>query len=270
MKSLDNEFFQNMVKSAQYYHSLNATQFDLDIAGIPNETDIAGQIALVDRAISEHVDAIILAPADSTALVPVVRKAIDAGIDVVNIDNRLDQAALRKAHLKVVYVGPDNREAARQVGEMVAGRLAKGDAVAIIEGVPTAFNGAERTAGLRQAMTQVGIRVVDSRPGLWETAPAEAAATAILKAHPEVKALLCDNDDMALGALTAIHKAGLDGKVLVSGFDNIPSIQPYMRNHAVIATVDQFGDQVAVYGIKRALSDVTGFQQTPVNIVQGN
>jgi ribose transport system substrate-binding protein len=75
---------------------------------------------------------------------------------------------------------------------------------------------------------------------------------------------------MALGALAALRKAGLTGKVLVSGFDNIGGVQPYLRSHELTVTADQFGDQMGVNGIKRALADVTGFQQTTINVVQGN
>jgi ribose transport system substrate-binding protein len=270
MKSLDNEFFKDMKKSALYYHVLNSRRFDLIVSGIPNETDSAAQILLVKAAIADHVDAIVLAPVDSLTLIPVVKQATDAGIDVVNIDDSLDRPKLNALGVKVTYVGPDNRDAGRQVGAVVAAKLKKGDPVAIVEGLPTAYNGKQRVLGFDDALAEAGMRIVASRPGMWLTGTATTVAAGILKDHPEVKAILCANDSMAIGVLAALRQAGLQGKILVSGFDNIHDIQPYLRDHEVVATADQYGDQEAVNGIRRALSEVGQFQETEVTVVQSN
>ena len=65
--------------------------------------------------IASGVQALVIAPADSRALVPVVKRAQQAGIVVVNIDNKLDAETLTRAGLTVPFVGPDNREGARLV-----------------------------------------------------------------------------------------------------------------------------------------------------------
>src|SRR5262245_50987648 len=82
MKSLANEFFLTMENGAKEYQRHNASKFDLITNGINNETDTHAQIKIVEQMINSKVDAIVLAPADSKALVPVVKKAIDAGIIV--------------------------------------------------------------------------------------------------------------------------------------------------------------------------------------------
>ena len=133
MKSLSNEFFGTMAEGAMAYHAQHDDAYDLTVDGIKNETDLAGQIALVERMMAKHVDAIVIAPADSKALVPVLRRAIGEGVAVVNIDNRLDPQTLQMAQIKIPYVGPDNRAGAAAVGRVVAARLSKGDEVAIIE-----------------------------------------------------------------------------------------------------------------------------------------
>src|ERR1700744_5472873 len=95
MKSLANEFFLTMENGAKDYQKHNPGQFDLITNGIKDETDTENQIRIVEQMIVSKVDAIVLAPADSKALVPVVKKAVDAGIIVVNIDNRLDPGVLK-------------------------------------------------------------------------------------------------------------------------------------------------------------------------------
>jgi ribose transport system substrate-binding protein len=94
MKSLANEFFQTMEKGARDYQAEHASEFDLISNGIKNETDVGAQINLVNQMIAQRVDAIILAPADSKALIPVAKKAQQAGILVINIDNKFDASTL--------------------------------------------------------------------------------------------------------------------------------------------------------------------------------
>src|SRR3974377_1337463 len=75
MKSLANEFFQTMEKGGRDYQAKNSDKFDLISNGIKNETDVSKQIDLVEQMIDEKVDAIVIAPADSKALIPVCKKA---------------------------------------------------------------------------------------------------------------------------------------------------------------------------------------------------
>ena len=109
-----------------------------------------------------------LAPADSKALVPVVKTAIDKGIIVVNIDNPLDADALKEKNITVPFVGPDNRAGAKLVGDHLAKTLKAGDKVGIIEGVSTTFNAQQRTLGYQYAMKAANITVVGVQSGNWE------------------------------------------------------------------------------------------------------
>ena len=121
--------------------------------GIKDETDTSAQIRIVEQMIVAKVDALVIAPADSKALVPVIKKASDAGIKVVNIDNRLDPEVVKSKGLDVPFVGPDNRKGARLVGEYLAqNKLKAGDEVGIIEGVSTTTNAQQRTAGFKDCL----------------------------------------------------------------------------------------------------------------------
>lgn len=208
--------------------------------------------------IARPVQAIVIAPADSKALVTVLKRAKEAGILVVNIDNKLDAQTLKQADLNVPFVGPDNRAGARKVGEAIARRLKPGDQVGIIEGIPTAFNGQQRRLGFEDAMKAASIETVSTQSGNWEMDMANTVATAMLSEHPELKAILCANDSMALGAVAAVQAAGRNGKVLIAGFDNIKAIRPMLADGRVTATADQHADQLAVFGIEAALKILKG------------
>ena len=272
MKSLANEFFQNMVAGAKQHQTTHAADYELIANGIKNETDLAEQVSLVEQMVSQGVQALVIAPADSRALVPALKRAQDAGVLIINIDNKLDADTLAKAGLSVPFVGPDNRAGARKVGDAAAAKLKAGDEVGIIEGVITAFNGQQRRLGLEDAAKAAGLKIVAVQSGEWEMEKANAVASALLTAHPQIKALLCANDSMALGAVAAVQAAGRTGQVLVTGFDNIAAIRPMLADGRVLATADQHGGDLAVFGIEAALRRLkTGSapedQTTPVDLV---
>jgi len=273
MKSLANEFFSTMADGAEKYQAEHADQFDLIVNGIKDERDISRQVALVEEMIASNVDAIVIAPADSKALVPALRRAKKAGVVVVNIDNRLDTQVLAAEEVEIPFVGPDNKAGAKQVGGYLADKLNPGDAVCILEGVRTSFNGQQRLAGFQQAMNQAQVKVVDHQSAEWEMSKANTIASSMLSEHPEVKAILAANDSMALGAVAAVKGAGREGDVLVVGFDNISAVQQAIQDGKVLATADQHGDQLAVFGIQNALKLIANPAakiedvETPVDLI---
>lgn len=263
MKSLANEFFKTMADGAENHQKESNGQYTLIVNGIKDERDLAQQVAIMDQMIAEKVDAIVLAPADSKALVAACKRARDAGIVVVNIDNKLDADVLKQEGLTIPFVGPDNREGAYKVGEYLAAHLKPGDEVAILEGIPTAFNGQQRKLGFEDAMKTANLKIVDSQSAQWEMAEANKVASAMLAEHPNLKALLCCNDSMALGALAAVNAAGKKGQVQIVGFDYISAIKQAIEDKSVLATADQFGDQLAVFGIEYALQILRDNTTTP-------
>ncbi|NVZ59596.1 sugar ABC transporter substrate-binding protein [Pseudomonas edaphica] len=275
MKSLANEFFVTMQDGAKAYQKEHAADFDMITNGIKNETDTSAQIDIVNQMILAKVNAIVIAPADSKALVTVLKKASDAGIKVVNIDNRLDPDVLKSKNLDIPFVGPDNRKGSKLVGDYLAKQLKAGDKVGIIEGVPTTTNAQQRTAGYKDAMDAAGMKIVSTQSGNWEIDQGQKVASAMLSEYPDLKALLAGNDNMALGAVSAVRAAGKAGKVLVVGYDNIEAIKPMLQDGRVLATADQAAAQQAVFGIQNALKLVKGEKveskdgviETPVELV---
>jgi len=258
MKSLANEFFRTMADGAEKHQAAHAADYDLIVNGIKNETDLAEQVALVEQMVAQGVQAIVIAPADSKALVPALKRAKEAGVLVVNIDNKLDADVLKQAGLSIPFVGPDNREGARVVAESVTGKLQEGDTVAIIEGIPTAFNGQQRRLGAEDAVKAAKLNLAGVQSGQWEMDKANTIAASLLSEHANLKAIFCGNDNMALGAVAAVQAAGRTGQVQVTGFDAIAAVAPMLQDGRIAATADQHGDQLAVYGIETALSILKG------------
>jgi ribose transport system substrate-binding protein len=275
MKSLANEFFLTMEDGAKEYQKQHSADFDLISNGIKNESDTAAQIDIVNQMIVKKVDALVIAPADSKALASVLKKAMDSGIKVVNIDNQLDADVLKSKNMEVPFVGPNNRKGAKLVGDYLAKQLTAGDQVGIIEGVPTTTNAQQRTAGFKDAMDGAQMKIVSTQSGNWEIDKGNAVASAMLNEYPNLKALLAGNDSMALGAVSAVRAAGKAGKVQVVGYDNINAIKPMLKDGRVLATADQFAARQAVFGIDTALKMIKGEKldvkdgviETPVELV---
>ncbi len=272
MKSLANEFFKTMEEGARAHHLEHSDAYDLKVVGIANEQDVAQQVDFVEMMIAQDVDAIVLAPADSKALIPVCIKALKAGVAVVNIDNKLDEALQESKGIDIPFVGPDNRKGAALAARYLADRLKPGDEVAIIEGAPNAFNGIQRKAGFEDAVKAAQLKIVSSQSGYWETDKAMECVSAIVSEYPNLKAVLCANDSMALGAVSAIKAAGKTETVRVVGFDNIGAVQKLVKAGSVLCTVDQHGDKLAVYGIEYALEILTNKttpadKETPVDLI---
>ena len=227
MKSLANEFFKTMEDGARRHQAAHAADYELVATGIKDEQDVARQIAIVEQMIARRVNAIVLAPADSKALVGVAKKAVDAGIVVVNIDNRLDRDAMAERGLAVPFVGPDNREGRRGRRRV---RRRSGSRRAIrsrsSKARRTRSTASQRDSRIRGrgARGRPGDRAIaDRQLGNGPRQPGRLGAGDA--SGPDVKAILCANDSMALGAVAALKAAGRAGTVLVAGFDNISAVQ---------------------------------------------
>jgi ribose transport system substrate-binding protein len=268
MKSLADELFKTMAEGARKHQGEHSSEYELMVNGIKDERDLKRQVDLVEEMVAQRVDAIVIAPADSKALVSACKHAQEAGIAVVNIDNKLDSQVLADQGLKVPFVGPDNRAGAKMVGDYLAGELKSGDKVGMLEGIKTAFNGQQRKLGFEDAMKAAGLPIVDSQSALWEIEPASKIASAMISEHPEIKGLLCCNDSMALGALAAVKAAGRGGQVLIVGYDGISAVEAAIKEGSILATADQ----LAVFGIEFARLLVKAEappadKRTPVDLV---
>jgi ribose transport system substrate-binding protein len=192
---------------------------------------------------------------------------------VINIDNRLDHEILAKEKISIPFVGPDNKKGAKKVGVYLASKLKPGDAVAILEGIRTSFNGTQRRLGFEEAMRAAKINIVESQSAQWEMNKANTISVSMLSEHPEIKAILAANDSMALGAISAIKTVGRTGEVKVVGFDNIPAVQQAIKEGKILATADQHGDVLAVFGIEYALKLIEDSEakiedrETPVDLI---
>ena len=262
-KATTNPFFQAMEQGARA--KAKELGADLDVAGIESETDVDRQADLVRNMLGRRVQAIVIAPASSVGIVTPLLRAQDAKVPVVNIDNRINKEEAAKQGLRVAtFIGPDNFEGAKQVGacacELVKKNLKAGETgrVLILRGIDGVENAEARRAGFEAAVREAGLEVAGSQSANWHTEEAQTVTAAMLAANPDVAAVLCANDKMALGAIAAVKARGRIGQVVIVGYDNIDLAREAMARGEMQATIEQNPALLGAKGVECALAALRG------------
>lgn len=257
MKTLTNPFFIEMEKGARRAEKeLGVT---LIVKTAAQETSIEQQIQLVNDLVAAKVDAIVIAPGDSQSLIPTLKKAAGAGIKIVNIDNRLDPAALAQAGLgDVPFVSVDNDAGAYKAGKFLASTATTPTQAAILEGIRSADNARQRMEGAKRALTEnKQVKLVASETANWKIDEAYAATKAMFAKHPDISLLFAANDMMAIGAIKYLQESGKT-KVSVVGYDALAEAMTEIKGGRMAATVDQQAAEQGYQGVALALQLING------------
>ncbi len=257
MKTLTNPFFIEMEKGAR--KAEQELGIDLIVKTGAQETSIEQQIAIVDELIGQQVDAIVIAPGSSTELIPVLKKAQDAGIVVVNIDNRLDAGLSTQLGLTgVPFISVDNEEGAYLSARCIVDRLDAPAEVAILEGIREAKNAQDRKAGAERAFAETeGFTVVASESANWKIDEAYAITRKLMQEHPTVKGIFASNDMMALGVLKYLADSGATD-ISVAGFDALAEALTAIDAGTLLCTVDQQPAEQGYLGVQFAVRAANG------------
>ncbi len=201
MKTLTNPFFVEMEKGAR--RAEKELDVTLKVRTAAQETSIEQQIQLVEDLIAEKVDAIVIAPGDSQRLVPALKKAADAGIKIINIDNRLDPKSIQQAGLKPIpFISVDNEAGAYKAGKFLVEGVVAPTEAALLEGIRSADNAMQRAQGARRAFLEnKKVKLVASETANWKIDEGYGVTKEIFTKHPNVKLLFAANDMMAIGAI---------------------------------------------------------------------
>jgi len=257
MKTLTNPFFVEMEKGAR--RAQEESGIDLKVQTATQETSIEQQIQLVEQEIAAKAKAIVIAPGDSARLVPVLKKAQDAGIHVVNIDNRLNAQAMQAVDMKPVpFISVDNEAGAYKAAKFVADKIVKPTEVAILEGIRTADNAQQRRAGAERAFKgNPHLKIVAQETAHWKIDEAYELIQRMFKAHPNIGVVFCANDMMAIGVVKFLQESG-KREVLVAGFDALDEAKTAIRAGQLAVTIDQQASEQGYRGVVTALQMLRG------------
>jgi ribose transport system substrate-binding protein len=266
MKTLTNPFFVEMERGARVAERDLGIQLIVRTAA--QETSIEQQIEIVEELIQEAVDAIVIAPGDSVELIPVLRRAQEAGIVVINIDNRLDPTVSASSGLTdVPFISVDNEQGAYLAGQAISADISTPTQAAIIEGIREAQNAQDRRDGALRAFEEnANITVVASESANWMIDEAYAVAEQIFTANPDIGLVFAANDIMALGVIQYLQETNR-ADVRVAGFDALAEALEAIRAGTLAVTVDQQAALQGETGVRYAIRALNGETLPPETMV---
>jgi len=230
-------------------------------------SDIATQMKMIQDAITQNVDAIILSTHDEQAAAPLVKQAIDKGIAIVIVNSDIPDFPT-PVH---AVVGYSQRGGTYKLGMFAAGMVKAKAQVGVLEGLP-GYHSTERVGGFLDAFAQFPeMKVVASLPTEWNVETANKAMMDMLQAHPEIEMVVAANDYEAIGAATAAKALGRED-VLIFGNDGDTAGLEDIYNGKWTGTVNTTPFVMGKVALQVALDCLNkvypgGWTETPVVIV---
>ena len=221
--------------------------------GPDSESDIDTQIALVYQAIEAKPDAIILAATDYARLAIPAQAIIDADIPLITMDSNVYGS---DGQIGRCFVATDNVAAGVKAGEAMTDLLPAGMKVAVISHQIGTTSSRDRDEGVRLGLG-TDIEVLPTVDAAGSEATAYDLAVKILK-DPEIGGIVCLNEYSTTGAARALIDTGLAGKVILVGFDSSPSLNTYMEENCLNATVIQRPFNMGYVAMVNAIAVLNG------------
>lgn len=200
--------------------------------------------------IDEGIDAIFLCPVNWVEITESLEALKEAGVKIINVDTQVKEFDYVDA-----YIGSDNEDAGYICGEDLLERCPDGGKILILE-CPTQNSINDRITGFEKAVSsaEVGFEIVDRADTNGEFQKALEITQEMLEKYPDVDVIMCGNDQIAVGATTAVNLAGMHD-VIIYGVDGSPDIKKELvkPNTPIAGTAAQspinIGKETAKVGI---------------------
>jgi len=213
VKSMQFPFFLNMIEGAEEAVKLMPS-VSLKCIGPETPYSVEEQIQLVEQAITDGVDAILIAPADSKAIVPAIEKANKAGILVATPNTKAYGGEV------LTWTGVDNYQVGFDLGTALAKSINGKGNVLLIEGTPGNSTSEERVTGYKDAFKKhPDIKLLDSQPADFNREKGMVLMENWLQKYKKIDAVGSINKDMTMGAVEAAKLVGRDKEMKWITFD---------------------------------------------------
>ena len=215
-KATNSTFWLALLKGAQ--DAGKKLGYKVLYQGVAEQTDIAGQVNVVNDMVSRKVSGILIAATDAKALAPAVENAIKKGVPVITVDSGVDSDA------PYAYIATDNLGAAKVAADTLATLINSKGVVGDIGITAGSVTGRQREDGFVSRMKEKypGIRVVAVQYAACDPAKALNIATDMLTGNPTLNAFYGACDGAGTGAAQLVKQRQLKGKVKTVAFDVSP------------------------------------------------
>lgn len=214
------------------------------------QDDAARQADDIQNFISQNVDAILINPVDSKAVVTSIKAANKANIPVILIDRGSEGGDV------LTTVASDNVEAGKMAAEFVVKELGEKAKAFELSGVPGASATVDRGKGFND-LAKDKLDILSSQSANFDRAKALNTAQNMIQGNKDVQVIFAQNDEMALGAAQAVKSAGLKD-VLIIGIDGQPDAHDAIKNGDITATIAQQPAKMGAIAIQAAIDHYQG------------
>lgn len=224
---MDNPYFETLEKSIEA--ALGQEDYQMIIKNPRSDAELQNQ--QIQELIEAEVDVVFLSPVDWDAVTPALEALKEADIPVINIDTQV-----KKTDLVDAFVGSDNKNAGYVCGKDLVVQCPDGGNILILE-CPTMNSINERITGFEKAISNAGFVVLDRADVNGEKAKAKEKMKEFLEKYPDIDAVMCGNDQIALGASEAVKEVGRTD-ILIYGVDGSPEVKAEIgkENSPIVAT----------------------------------
>jgi ribose transport system substrate-binding protein len=233
------------------YAAAREFNINIDYAAPGDESDIPGQIELVNKAIDKKVDGIILAASDYKQLVEVTERAYDLRIPIIIIDSEVDTKKVDS------YIATDNLEAGRKAGSVIAEISDRKSKVAVMSFLKGSRSAELREYGLLDVISKYpDIEIVAKEYCLSDGKLAYNLTKKIISENEELDAIVALNEVASEGVAQAIDEMDLEGKVKVIAFESTLREIDYLDKGVIQATIIQNPFSMGYLGVKNIFESI--------------
>ena len=256
LKTTNSDFWRTMYDGTANYAKEKG--YDVDMFAAQSDIDYEGQLAILENCINSGAYAgIAIAPCNGVNLIAGVKKANEAGITIWNIDEKFDADEMtRQGAVCVGFDSSDNVQIGHMGGEYLASLLAKGAQVAVIEGLAGNQSSEDRANGAKTAFREAGMNIVAAKSCDWDRQTAMDTAMTWIQQFPDLKAIYCCNDGMAMGAIQAVIVAGKLGEIYVCGTDGDSDAIQSVKDGNLTGTVAQDSANIGITALNGLIAAV--------------
>jgi ribose transport system substrate-binding protein len=250
VKTANSDFWQNVKKGANDGVA-GAKGYTTTFQGAASDTDLAGQVALVENAVNRKVAGIVLAPSDPDALIPAMKKAWEAKIPVILIDSAASDAG---KNYYQSFLATDNKKAGELCAQALIAKVGTTGKIAIMS--YTAGSGSEigRVGGFKDYIAKHSkLQIVGPFYSNSQMGTALNQTTDVLAANADLKGIFGANEPTAIGMGRALVQSGKAGKVVAIGFDGNADLQGFIKDGTLEAIAVQSAYQMGSLGVKTAI-----------------
>ncbi len=206
--------------------------------------------------LSSGIDALLIAPADSTACTAALNAAHEAGVPIINFDTPVDANDLVET-----IIASDNYNAGFVVGKDVSGKIEDGAKILVLHS-PRASACVERYDGFIDALDESGKKytIVNVLDGEGDQETSMRLATDAIVADPDLSVIFAVNDPSAMGAVNAIQQASveLEKGILVYGVDGNPDAKKMIKEGDMEGTGSQSPETLGYKSMMSAFTVLEG------------